>query len=486
MKPTLLLLASLGLWLSSFAAAAESKPNVIIFLTDDQGYSDVGCFGAKDFATPQMDRLASEGTKFTNFLVSQPVCTASRASLMSGCYANRVGMTGALNHTSRTGINPDESLLPELCQSRSYATACFGKWHLGTLPDFFPTRNGFDEWFGIPYSNDNGPKHPTIKGLPSLPLYDGDTVIEKDPDQSQFTRRLTERSLQFIEKNKDHPFFLYLAHIMPHVPIAASEHFAGSTKRGLYGDAVAELDWSMGEILKALEKYGIDKNTLLIFASDNGPFLSYGDHAGLAGPLRGGKLTCFEGGVRVPCLMRWPGHLQAGRVCDELVSTLDLLPTIARLIGAPLPKNKLDGSDVWPLLSGVSTKSTRESFLYYNGDELHAVRMGEWKLHLSHDYLVVAGKPGIEGKPSNWGRMQPLDIEDSGIRGIASRHGYKVEHTTQSLYNLHDDIGETRDVSAGHPEIVARLLALANSAREDLGDKLTNMPGTGRRAAGKK
>jgi len=491
-KKLVLIFACAAAWFSTVAPAAETKtaagsqPNVIVFLTDDQGYGDVGCYGAQGLATPQLDRLAREGTRFTNFLVSQPVCTASRASLLTGCYANRVGMTGALNHTSRTGIHPDETLLPELCQARGYATACFGKWHLGTLPEFFPTRNGFAEWFGLPYSNDNGPKHPTIPGLPSLPLYEGDRVIALDPDQRLFTRQLTERSLRFVEQNKDRPFFLYLPHVMPHVPIAASEQFSGKSRRGLYGDVIAELDWSMGEILAALEKHGLTGKTLVIFTSDNGPFLSYGDHAGSAGPLRGGKLTCFEGGVRVPCIMRWPGQIPAGRVCDELLSSLDLLPTIATLAGVPLPERKIDGLDAWPLLSGASSESPRKNFLYFNGEELHAVREGEWKLHLPHDYLVVAGEPGRDGKPSNWGRMAPRDIEDSGIRGIASRHGYRVEHIGLTLYNLRDDIGETRNVSAAHPEIVTRLQALATAARDDLGDPLTTNPGTGRRSAGRK
>ena len=488
MKPPLPLLLALLSVLAAplFAAAAAPPPNIVIFLTDDQGYGDVGCYGRKDFATPNFDRLAREGTRFTSFLVAQPVCTASRAALLTGCYANRVGMSGALNHTSRTGIHADETLLSELCKTRGYATACFGKWHLGTLPDFFPLRRGFDEWLGLPYSNDNGPKHPTLRGLPSLPLYDGDRVVERDPDQALFTRRLTERSLQFIERNKERPFFLYLAHVMPHVPIAASEKFLGGTKRGLYADTITELDWSMGEILAALEKHKLSERTLVIFTSDNGPFLSYGEHAGSAGPLRGGKLTCFEGGVRVPCLMRWPGRIPAGRVCDELVSTLDLVPTLAGLLGAPLPAKTIDGVDAWPLLSGATEKTPRENFLYFNGDELHAVRSGDWKLHLPHDYLVVAGEPGRDGKPSNWGRMQPLDIEESGIKGIASRHGYKVEHIGQALYNLREDIGESRDVAAANPEIVARLLALAASARADLGDPLTGSKGTGRRAAGRK
>jgi arylsulfatase len=487
MKLTLpLFLVLLGVLAAPLHAAAPPPPNIIFILADDMGWGDLACYGHPTAKTPHFDRLAREGTRFTNFLVAQPVCTASRAALMTGCYANRVGMSGALNHTSRIGIHPDEMLLPELCKARGYATACFGKWHLGTLPDFFPTRNGFDEWLGLPYSNDNGPQHPTLRGLAPLPLYDGDQVIERDPDQGLFTRRLTERSVRFIEQNRERPFFLYLAHIMPHVPIAASEKFLGHTRRGLYADTIAELDWSTGEILAALERLKLTDRTLVLFASDNGPFLSYGEHAGSAGPFRGGKLTCFEGGVRVPFIARWPGRIPAGRVCDELLTGLDLLPTCASLIGAPLPARKIDGVNAWPLWSGATAKSPRENFLYFNGDELHAVRIGDWKLHLPHDYLVVAGEPGRDGKPSNWGKMQPRDIEDSGIRGIASRHGYKVEHIGLALYNLRDDIAESRDAAAANPEMVARLLALAAAARADLGDPLLGAKGDGRRAPARK
>ena len=482
------ILSALGvlfLGIQMTTAVSPSPPNIVLIFTDDQGYGDVGCYGAKGFATPHLDRLAREGTRFTNFLVAQPVCTASRAALLTGCYANRVGMAGALNHTSRTGLNPDEIILPELCKTQGYATACFGKWHVGHQPPFLPTRNGFDEFLGLPYSNDNGPLHPTIRGIPSLPLYDGETIVERDPDQSQFTRRFTERALHFIEMNKERPFFLYLPHVMPHVPIFASEKFRGASDHGLYGDVIQEIDWSVGEILAALEKHHLAERTLVIFASDNGPFLSYGEHAGSAGPLRGGKLTCFEGGVRVPCMMRWPGHIPAGRVCDELVTSLDLYPTLAHLIGAPLPARKLDGMDVWSLVSGATNRSPRDNFLYYNGDELHAVREGDWKLHFPHDYLVVAGEPGRGGKPSNWGLMQPRAIEESGIRGIASRHGYRVERLALSLYNLKDDVSETRNVAAKYPEIVTRLTRLAEAARKDLGDSLTGRTGANVRASGR-
>lgn len=253
----------------------ERPPNVIIILADDLGYSDVGCFGATDIRTPHIDAMAKAGTRFTNFYVAQPVCTASRAALMSGCYPNRVGLGGALNHTSRNGIHPDEWLLPEMFRERGYATACIGKWHLGTVPSLRATRHGFDEWLGIPYSNDNSKYHPVLSSqMPPLPLHDGDRVIELDPDQSQFTRRFTERAVSFIERNAARPFFLYMPHVMPHVPIFASEKFKGGSQRGLFGDVVQELDWSVGEVLGTLERLGLAEHTIVIFFSDNGPWLS--------------------------------------------------------------------------------------------------------------------------------------------------------------------------------------------------------------------
>ncbi len=464
---------------------AVERPNIVILFADDLGYGDVGCYGAKGFVTPQLDRMASEGTRFTSFYVAQPVCTASRAALMTGCYSNRVGMAGALNHTSPIGIAADEVLLPELCQQAGYVTACFGKWHLGHHPQFLPTRNGFHEFFGIPYSNDNGPLHPVIRDIPGLPLIEGEQPIETDPDQSQFTRRITDHAVQFIERNAARPFFLYVPHIMPHVPIFASDKYRGRTTRGLYGDVVEELDDSVGEVLSTLKRLNIDDRTLVIFASDNGPFLSYGEHAGSAGPLREGKLTTFEGGVRVPCLMRWPGRIPAGRVCDELASTLDLYPTLAGLIGAKLPERRIDGQNLAPLLLGQPDAKPREVFHYYSGDELHAVRWQHWKLHLPHEYLTTAAEPGRGGKPSNYGKLAPAAIEQSGIRGIASRHGYRVESIGLSLFNLQDDVSETHNIANAHPDIVARLQALAAEARADLGDSLTKATGKNLRPAGR-
>jgi arylsulfatase A-like enzyme len=462
-----------------------SPPNIVLVFTDDQGYADVGCFGARDFQTPNLDRMAAEGTRFTSFCVAQAVCTASRAALMTGCYANRVSMSGALNHTSRTGIHPDEVLLPEICKSRGYATAIFGKWHLGTLAEFGPLRNGFDEYLGIPYSNDNSKYHPIVRDMPPLPLCDGEKVVETDPDQSQFTRRFTERAVRFIEANRSRPFFLYVPHVMPHVPIFASEKFLGRSRRGLYGDVIEEIDWSVGEILAAIRTHGLDEKTLVIFASDNGPFLSYGDHAGSAAPLREGKLTTFEGGVRTPCIMRWPGKIPAGRVCDDLISSIDLLPTIARLIGADPPAKQIDGKDVWPLLSGREGATTpHEAFYYYAAEELQAVRSEQWKLHFPHEYLSVAGPPGRDGKPANFENLKPKSIQQSGIQGIASRHGYEVRRIELSLYDLAADPGETRNLAGEHPEMVKRLSKLAEAARADLGDALTGREGSGVRPAG--
>lgn len=478
--------------LSSAATPAEeanrprSLPNIVLILTDDQGYGDVGCFGAKGLRTPHLDRLAKEGTRFTSFYVSQAVCTASRASLLTGCYANRVGLEGALNPTSTVGIADNEVLLSELCKSRGYATAIYGKWHLGHQPQFHPFRHGFDDFFGIPYPNDASNKyHPVIRTFPPLPLIDGERVVAEEPDQSQFTRQLTERAVGFIERNKQRPFFLYLAHIMPHVPIFASDRFRGRSRRGLYGDVIEELDWSVGEVLAALRKHGLRENTFVIFTSDNGPFLSYGDHAGSAQPFRGGKLTTFEGGVRMPTIMRWPGRIPAGRRCQRIVSSLDLLPTIASQIGAPLPSHPIDGVDVGGLLSHPEAESPRKVFLYYAGNELHAVRSEDWKLHLPHRYLEVAGAPGRDGKPSNWDKLTPESLTRSGIEGIASRHGYRLEPIGLVLYNLEDDPGETRDVAARHPEIVQRLSAIAEKAREDLGDSLIERRGRGARPPGK-
>ena len=479
---TILAVAAFGV--AAPLTAADRPPNIVILLADDLGYADVGCFGAKNIRTPNLNRMAAEGTRLTNFCVSQAVCTASRSSLLTGCYANRVGMAGALNHESRVGISPDETLLPELLKAKGYATAIYGKWHLGHRPKFLPTRRGFDEWAGIPYSNDNGPLHPVVRTIPPLPWYENDTVTGTDPDQSTFTKTFTDRAVRFIEANKDRPFFLYVPHVMPHVPIFASDRFKGKSSRGVYGDTVEELDWGIGEVLAAIHKNGLDDRTIVVFFSDNGPFLSYGSHAGRAEPLREGKLTAYEGGVRVPAIVRWPGKVPAGRTSGELLTSMDLMPTLCKLAGADLPKKPIDGKDAGPFLFGQA-KSPREVFYLYSGDELHAVRAGKWKLHVPHEYLTVDGPPGEGGKPANFVNLKPASMAMSGLRGIASRHGYAVKSTGQELYDLDADPGEATDVSAANPEVVKRLLDYAEVARADLGDSLTKRTGTGVRPAGK-
>ena len=480
----LFLLCVFGLGALRVFAAETSTPNVVFILCDDLGYGDLGCYGSKKNKTPNIDRLAAEGTRFTSFYVAQSVCTASRAALMTGSYSNRVSMSGALNHTSPVGLHPNERLLPALFKERGYATGAYGKWHLGHHTPFLPTQRGFDEWYGIPYSTDNGPLHPVTRGIPSLPWYQNEKVVELDPDQTQFTRRLTDRAIAFMEKNRDRPFFVYLPHIMPHVPIFASEKFKGKSANGLYGDVIQELDSSVGEILATLRRLGLDEKTLVVFSSDNGPFLSYGEHSGVAGALREGKLTTFEGGHRTPCIVRWPGHVPAKRVSDDLFSMMDFYVSFAKLIGAKLPETRLDGLDVRPLLFGEKGAKGRNEFWYYSGDELHAVRQGDWKLHVPHEYLTVAAEPGRGGKPSNYANMKPLSIEQSGIRGIASRHGYRVEKIGLALYNVKDDPGESRDLASAHPEIVAQLQKVAAAARADLGDSLTGVKGANVRPAG--
>lgn len=332
------LAVTLGLTLplgAAMAAETSKTPNVVLVFADDLGYADLSCYGAKGYRTPNLDRLAAEGVKFTDFYVPQAVCSASRTALLTGCYPNRVGILGALGPKNRHGINDDETTLGEVFKSRGYATAIYGKWHLGHHPQFLPPRHGFDEYFGLPYSNDMWPKHPEAKhAFPDLPLIEGEKTIALNPDQSQLTTQYAEHAVSFIERHRDQPFFVYLAHSMPHVPLFVSDKYQGRTERGLFGDVIEEVDWSVGQILATLEKLKLDEQTLVIFTSDNGPWLSYGDHAGSAEPLREGKGTSFDGGVREPCVMRWPGRIPPGAVCHEPAMTIDLLPTLAKLIGA--------------------------------------------------------------------------------------------------------------------------------------------------------
>jgi arylsulfatase A len=452
----------------------DRPPNIVIIFTDDQGYGDLGCFGAKGFATPNLDRLAREGRRFTNFHVAQPVCSASRAALLTGCYPNRIGIHGALGPNVKVGIADGETTIAEVLKTRGYATGMAGKWHLGHRPQFLPVHHGFDEYLGLPYSNDMWPpNHPATKPsqYPQLPLIEGDHVVDAEvtaEDQSRLTGLYTERAVSFINRHKDQPFFFYLAHSMPHVPLHASAGFRGKSQQGAYGDVIQEIDASAGAVLTAIGANGLDKNTLVIFTTDNGPWLNYGDHAGSAGPLREGKGTCWEGGVRVPCIMRWPGKIQAGTTSDAMLMTIDLLPTLAHLVGAKLPKHPIDGLDVWPLLAGEpgATNPHDAYVFYYEQNQLQAVVSGDgrWKLQLPHTYRSLAGHPGGHGGT-------PVKYQD-------------IKINQDELYDLKGDLGETTDVSSQRPDVVKRLLAVAERARVDLGDSLTKRQGRGVRLVG--
>src|SRR4051794_8344261 len=410
-RPIHLLLACLVLLSAHSVPAAPaggetSPPNIVLIFCDDLAYGDLGCYGNARAKTPNLDRMASEGMRFTDFYAGQPICSASRAALMTGCYPNRVGIHGALSPRARVGLNPSEITIAEVLKERGYATAIYGKWHLGDAPEWLPTRQGFDDFFGLPYSNDMWPNHPNGgTNYPPLPLYENEKIIKLMPDQTQLTTWYTEHAVKFIEKNKARPFFLYVPHNMPHVPLHVSEKHAGKSGGGLYSDVIMEIDWSVGEILRALKENGLDEKTLVLFSSDNGPWLLYGNHAGNAAPLREGKMTVFDGGVREPFIARWPGKIPAGKVCREMAMTMDLLPTFARLSGGKTPADRIiDGKDIWPLLSGeTEARSPHKAYYYYWAQHLQAVRSGPWKLHLPHEYITPKpagkdGKPGKDGK----------------------------------------------------------------------------------------
>jgi arylsulfatase A len=451
--------------------AAETTPNIVIIYIDDMGYADIGPFGAKGYATPNLDRLADEGTKFTSFYSAQPICSASRASLMTGCYANRVGFFGAIGPHSKMGISSREMTIAQVCKQKGYATAIYGKWHLGDAMRFLPLQHGFDEYFGLPYSNDmTRHRHGrTLKGYPALPLINQNTVVNPDvgdPAQNRLTTWYTEHAVSFIHRHKDRPFFLYVPHSMVHVPLHVSGKFRGKTRRGLFGDVVEEVDWSVGQILAAIKKDGLDDRTLVMFCSDNGPWLAFGEDAGSAYPLREGKFTSFDGGVREPTLMRWPGHIPQGRVCDAPLMTIDMLPTIARLIGAPLPEHKIDGLDISSVILGKTDRSPHDALYFYNHrNALMALRSGKWKLELPRTYVSLNGRPG-------------------------GRNGYSVPYshlkiTQPELFDLDTDPGEHQDLAAEHPEVLKTLQAYADRARADLGDDLHHEKGAGRRPPGR-
>lgn len=435
----LLIIISLPL---SFLFSSETRtensprPNFVIIFTDDQGYADLSCFGGKHVSTPRIDKMAEEGIKLTSFYVAAPLCTPSRAALMTGCYPKRIDMAEGSHYSvllagDTKGLNPKEITIDEVLKSAGYHTGIFGKWHLGDQPSFLPTKQGFDEFFGIPYSHDIHPFNPkqATRHFPPLPLLEREKVIETDPDMGQMTKRITERAVHFIEKNKKHPFSLYIPHPMPHTPLYVSDKYMAEvsdeikevlnkenknvdylTRKKLFPQAISEIDWSVGQILDALKKYGLDDNTLVIFTSDNGPV------AGSAKPLRGKKGSTYEGGMREPIVIRWPGKIPSGHVNDELITSMDLLPTFARLAGAKVPTDwVIDGKDIWPVLVDHK-KSPYKAFFYHKGRELQAVRSGKWKLHVDGDKPVA-------------------------------------------LYDLENDISESKNVLEGNPAVADRLLA---------------------------
>ncbi len=429
----------------------RERPNIVLINCDDLGYGDLGCYGSPWHKTPAVDRLANEGMKFTNFYMASPVCSASRGAMMTGCYPGRIGFDLfdgkiVLFPGQAIGLNPEEKTIASLLKDRGYATMHIGKWHCGDQPEFLPTSHGFDHYFGLPYSNDMGRQSNLHGGAlwPPLPLMDDEEVTEQQPDQALLTKRYTERAVNFIRENSGGPFFLYFGHMHVHLPHYVPDHFVKASKNGVYGGAVEYIDWSLSVIMDQLEKLGLDDNTMIIFTSDNGSNTRFG---GSNRPLRGRKGQTWEGGQRVPCLVRWPGQIPAGGICDEVATAMDFLPTFAGLTGAKVPDDRIiDGHDIWPLIQcDADAKSPYDAFFYYYKDKLEAVRAGRWKLHVSK----IGTGP------------------------------------VKELYDLDRDIRESVNVYDEQPEIVQKLEKLLQECREDLGDRLTETTGKNRRPIGR-
>ena len=452
-RPYLLLLpAMLAQFSSSSCLAGDvEKPNIVLIFTDDQGYQDLGCFGSPNIKTPNLDAMARRGTRMTSFYSMAPICSASRAGLLTGCYPPRVGTTGVYFPRHEVGLNPREHTIAEVLRQQGYATACIGKWHLGHHPEFLPTSQGFDEYFGIPYSNDMDRKKGQKNELDAawkdrdyskwnVPLMRNTQIIERPANQTTLTKRYTEEAVRFLREHQDGPFFLYLPHTMPHIPLFASPEFYTGDPKLAYKACIEEIDWSVGQIVNTLRELGLTQNTLVVFTTDNGPWLNLKPpyHGGSALPLRAGKFTTYEGGMRVPAIFHWPGKVPAGVECDEVAAAFDLLPTFARLAGATLdPNRKIDGKDIWPLLSKQNdAQSPHEAFFYFRGGGmLEAVRRGKWKLRLAK----------YRGKGENRKQTKPAE-----------------------LYNLDQDISESRNLAQDNQSLVSELTMLCEKFRAQL------------------
>lgn len=426
---------------------SDAKPNIILINCDDLGYGDLGCYGSTLNKTPYIDRLASEGMRFTDFYMASAACTPSRCAMLTGCYPPRIGCCEfdgypVLFPGHATGLNPEEATIAERLKRVGYATKLVGKWHCGDQPEFLPTRHGFDSFYGLPYSNDMGLQKVRPNAKVPLPLLRNEDVIQQQPDQTGLTERYVEESVRFIREQREGPFFLYFAHMHVHLPLLVAQRFMEQSENGPYGAAVECIDWALGVLLKELEHLGIEDNTMIVFTSDNGSRAR--DEGGSNAPLRGMKTECWEGGIRVPCIVRWPARVPSGTVRETIFRSIDFLPTFCTLADAPPPDKPIDGLDFSQVLTGETGNGPANSFFYYWLHELLAVREGDWKL---------------------WVRR--------GDRAV------------NELYNLRDDIGETTNVIDAHSEVVERLGALLEKARTELGDTATGTIGQGIRPVGR-